>query len=115
MESFPRAGPRGGSLAAVAATLLAVTVGACGQGGSDAATPPVRKARLVPVTTTTDKAAPLTYEVVAIGSLEAYQTVTIPARVAGPLEKLTLEEGQGVKPTDVLAVIDGERRALAVA
>ena len=113
MDSFPRRRSGGCSLPSLVGALL-LLLPACGKGGSDAA-PPARRARLVPVTTTTVKAGPLTYEVVAIGSLEAYQTVTVPARVAGPLEKLTLEEGQAVKPTDVLAVIDGERRALAVA
>jgi membrane fusion protein, multidrug efflux system len=114
MEASPRSRPRPGSVPASLAVVFLVSLSACGRDGAESAAP-VRKARLVPVTTVTVKAGPLVYEVAAIGSLEAYQTVTVPARVAGPLEKLALEEGQEVKPTDVLAVIDGERRALAVA
>src|SRR5262245_34106700 len=96
-RTLPR--PRRRSVSAGLTAALCVALSACGRGGGESAAAPAKKARVVPVSTTTVKAGPLVYEVVAIGSLEAYQTVTVPARVAGPLEKLSLEEGQEVKPT----------------
>jgi membrane fusion protein (multidrug efflux system)/multidrug efflux system membrane fusion protein len=52
---------------------------------------------------------PLTYTIRAVGTLEAYQVVTIPAKVAGTVQDLALEEGQRVTPTLVLARVDPER------
>jgi multidrug efflux system membrane fusion protein len=55
---------------------------------------------------------PLAYRIEAVGSLEARETVVVPARVEGTLEALSFEEGQEVAPETVLAVVDGERYAL---
>lgn len=47
---------------------------------------------------------PVTYD--GIGTVQAFNTVTIRARVDGTLEKVLFQEGQDVKAGDVLAVID---------
>ncbi|MCI0587115.1 MAG: efflux RND transporter periplasmic adaptor subunit [Planctomycetes bacterium] len=57
---------------------------------------------------------PLAYRIESVGSIEARETVFVPARVEGTLEALAFEEGQAVVPETVLAVIDAERFALEV-
>jgi multidrug efflux system membrane fusion protein len=47
---------------------------------------------------------PIAYD--GIGTVQAFNTVTIRARVDGTLEKVLFQEGQDVKAGDVLAVID---------
>lgn len=47
---------------------------------------------------------PITYD--GIGTVQAFNTVTIRARVDGTLEKVLFQEGQDVKAGDVLAIID---------
>jgi multidrug efflux system membrane fusion protein len=54
----------------------------------------------------------LAYSVEAVGTLEAYDIVTVPARVEGTLESLTFNEGDAITTDQVLAVVDGPRYAL---
>jgi multidrug efflux system membrane fusion protein len=54
----------------------------------------------------------LSYAVDAVGSLEAYDVVSVPARVPGTLESLSFDEGDAVSTDQVLAVVDGKRYAL---
>jgi multidrug efflux system membrane fusion protein len=49
----------------------------------------------------------------AVGSLQARDTVRIPARVAGVIQDIDFQEGAWVKPDQVLARIDPERYKLA--
>lgn len=95
---------------------LSLLLAACGgesKGSSQSASksPP----RPVSVTTIVAEKKPLVYRVLGIGSLEAYQVVVVPAKVEGTLERLSLEEGQEIGPEQVLAVVDGEKKALQVA
>jgi RND family efflux transporter MFP subunit len=55
------------------------------------------------------------YSVTAPGSIDAFQQVQITARVAGAVDKVSFSEGQEVKAGDVLATIESERYAIAVA
>src|ERR1700722_2604188 len=69
-------------------------------------TQPLADAPAVPVTL-----APVTRQdvpVVAegIGTVQAFQSVLIQARVTGWLDRIGFAEGQDVKPGDLLAVID---------
>jgi len=92
--------------------LVLLLLAACG-GGNPA--PPRGGPRAYRVTAVAVTAQPLSYRIDAIGSLEARETVVVPARVEGTLERLALEEGQTVTTETVLAVIDGERFSLEAA
>jgi RND family efflux transporter MFP subunit len=54
----------------------------------------------------------LSYAVEAVGTLEAYDVLAVPARVAGVLESLSFDEGDQVKADQELAVVDGKRYAI---
>ncbi|HKB16284.1 MAG TPA: efflux RND transporter periplasmic adaptor subunit [Planctomycetota bacterium] len=82
---------------------------ACGGG---AAPPPRGAPAAFRVTARAVEERPLAYRIESVGSIEARETVLVPARVEGTLEALAFEEGQAVTPETVLAVIDGERFAL---
>ena len=105
---------RAAGIASAGAILAFASLAGCGDGGSKLSAAP-RAPRPVRITTATATARRLTYTVEANGSLEAYQVVTVPARLAGTLEKVAFEEGQSVTPDTILAIIDGERHRLEVA
>ncbi len=96
------------------AAVVALALAACGGGGA-AAPPPRAGVRPITVTTVTVAMRPLSYLVRGIGTLEAYQVVTVPARVEGVVEGLAFEEGKDVSPDRPLAGVDRERHALEVA
>ncbi len=60
----------------------------------------------VPVTTTRPVREDVPVLARAIGTVQAFQTVVIRARVDGTLDKVLFTEGQQVKPGDVLAQLD---------
>jgi membrane fusion protein (multidrug efflux system) len=96
-----------------AAVLLAVALAACSKGDAPAA-PAVAASRAYRVTVAAVEPKPLVYSVNAVGSLEARQVVTVPARVEGMLDRLDFDEGSAVTPETVLAVIDERRYSLVV-
>lgn len=49
-----------------------------------------------------------------LGSVEAFNTVTIKSRVDGPIEQINFKEGQNVKKGELLAVIDPRQFQVAV-
>jgi len=55
------------------------------------------------------------YEIEAVGSVEAFESVQVTARVAGAVERVRFREGDAVKAGAVLAEVDPGRYALAVA
>jgi len=87
------------ALAALAAGLLTVT--GCSS-EKKKATPQL--AVPVIVTAAMEKNVPVTLK--AIGSVEAYNTVSIRARIGGALTRVAFKEGQDVKQGDLLFVID---------
>jgi multidrug efflux system membrane fusion protein len=101
-----------GSRALATAAVLAAA--ACGREGAQPAGPSKMAPRAYRVTATVVAARPLVYSVDAVGSLEAYQVVTVPARVEGALDRLDFDVGTKVTPDFVLAVIDERRYALKV-
>ena len=60
----------------------------------------------VPVTTTVVARRSVPIVLRGIGTVQPFQTVTIRARVDGTLDKVLFNEGQSVKPGDVLAQLD---------
>jgi multidrug efflux system membrane fusion protein len=78
----------------------------------DAAAPSKSATRAYRVTAATVTARPIVYSVEAIGSLEAFQLVVVPARVEGALDKLDFDVGSVVTPETTLAVVDERRYAL---
>ncbi len=80
---------------------------ACGAKNKEvAAAPPQQMAMTVPVTvgTATQKTVPV--EVRAIGTVEAYSTVTVKSQIDGALEKAYFTQGQDVKKGQLLYTID---------
>ena len=60
----------------------------------------------VPVTTVLPIRADVPVLARAIGTVQAFQSVVVRARVDGPLDQVLFTEGQQVKPGDVLAQLD---------
>jgi len=79
--------------------LLVAVVAGCG----DAAKPPAPR---VSVTVASVRAATVPYELDATGTVEALQSATVHARVAGIIEAVTFRPGQTVRAGDVLFRID---------
>lgn len=67
-----------------------------------------------PVEIAVVEAKPVEFAVNAVGSVEAFETVQVTARVAGAVEKVRFTEGQEVKKGEVLAEIEPQRYQLAV-
>lgn len=80
--------------------LTAGFIGAC----SPKAPPPKMKG--VPVTTALAQARSIPVSVEAIGTVEAYNSVTVMARVTGQLMNIHFREGQDVSGGDLLMTVD---------
>ncbi|MGH7781273.1 MAG: MdtA/MuxA family multidrug efflux RND transporter periplasmic adaptor subunit [Candidatus Binataceae bacterium] len=78
--------------------------GAAGPAGANANAG--RAMALVPVTAITAKTGDLNHYLTAIGSVTAFNTVTLMSRVPGEIMKVTFAEGQSVKAGDLLVEID---------
>ncbi|MCE5271102.1 efflux RND transporter periplasmic adaptor subunit [bacterium] len=88
------------SLAAPALCLGLISLAACNGNDRPAVAPPV------PVLVDTVKVQDVPLEVRSIGSVEAYNTVSVKARVGGEIKKVYFEEGQDVRRGDMLFLID---------
>jgi multidrug efflux system membrane fusion protein len=73
---------------------------------TDSAVPPSAMHPVVPVAAVPAKLGDLKQYISAIGTVTAYNTVTVKSRVDGQLNKVNFTEGQMVKAGDVLAEID---------
>lgn len=73
-----------------------------------------QKALMFPVETTVVKNRAVTYSIYAVGSVEAFETVLVTARVAGVVDKVLFSEGARVQGDQVLVEIEPERYRLAV-
>jgi multidrug efflux system membrane fusion protein len=74
-----------------------------GRGGSSANTAPSR-----PISVTADIVESKDFPIyrVGLGTVQAYNTVTMKVRVDGEVQKIAFREGQDVQPGDLLAQID---------
>ena len=82
--------------------MLVFFVAACSRGEKNTGAPKI--AAPVTVATVVEKDVPMTLK--AIGSVEAFNTVSIRARIGGALTKVSFTEGQDVAQGDLLFVID---------
>lgn len=67
-----------------------------------------------PVEAVTVQAEAVTFSIAAPGSVEAFETVSVTARVAGVADKVTFAIGDRITPDQVLVEIEPERYRLAV-
>jgi multidrug efflux system membrane fusion protein len=97
---------------AVSTIVVLVVLGALGwgiytyAGSTRAATPPAAGAPPVPVTPGTAEARDMPVYVRGLGTVQAYNTVTVKTRVDGQIVKVDFTEGQEVKAGDPLFEID---------
>lgn len=88
---------------------------ACGAGqGSDPSKRGARGPTRFPVEVAEVGSARVEYAVQAVGSVEAFERVSVTARVAGVVERVRFEEGDAVTPERVLAEVEPERYRLAL-
>lgn len=73
-----------------------------------------KKAVVFPVEVQPVEVRQVELTVAAVGSVDAFETVQVTARVAGAVDKVRFAEGQLVKPGDSLVEIDPTRYSLAV-
>jgi membrane fusion protein, multidrug efflux system len=74
----------------------------------------VRRPLKFPVEVEKVEARAFEYAVSAVGSVEAFETVQVTARVQGVVERVRFAEGERVAPRRVLAEIEPQRHRLAV-
>jgi membrane fusion protein, multidrug efflux system len=104
-KSFRRVSPAwvGGVMLA---TILVITMGCSGSASEDhaAGKSPLASALPVTVAEAVEKAMPM--ELQAVGTVQAYATVTVRSQVEGKVTAVHLQEGQCVKAGDLLFGID---------
>ncbi len=100
------------------AALAALTLGAvaCSKASEDSALKRPKAATKLqyPVQVAPIAARQVQYNVIAPGSIDAFQQVQITARVAGAVDKVAFVEGQTVKQGDTLVLIEVDRYDVAV-
>ena len=96
----------GAKTAIISLLLLAITGASCG--GSDPKPTTARAAtgQVIPVGVVTAEQRDLPIYLKGLGSVTAYNTVSIKSRVDGQLSQVNFKEGQYVNKGDLLAVID---------
>jgi len=113
--TIPRRFP-GPIAAAVSLCLAAPLVLACGDArGAATSSDAARKGPLAfPVEVAPVAAATVEYSIRAVGSVEAFEKVSVTARVAGVVERVRFQEGDNVGTDRVLAEIEPDRFRLAL-
>jgi len=109
--SGARSSRRRGAL--LASAVVALTLSACGK-RPDASKDARPKELAFPVEAATVEVRAVEYQIDAVGSLEAFESVQATARVAGAVERVRFREGDEVKAGVVLAEIEPGRYSLAV-
>jgi multidrug efflux system membrane fusion protein len=103
----------------ILATALTAVAGASAWTVSVAQTPPApaspQQPQAVPVQVAAVKRQDVPVLEAGVGTVQAFQSVSIQARVTGWLEQLGFTEGQAVKPGDMLALIDPRPYAATLA
>jgi len=96
----------GRRIALVGTMLLALGVGAAGWAWRDANSSRPQAVPPVPVSVSAASIENVPIYVSGLGTVQAYNTVTVTSRVDGELNKILFNEGQDVKRGDLLVVID---------
>jgi membrane fusion protein, multidrug efflux system len=105
------------STALACSVVLSVAgVGGCGKAEQDSALKRPKAATKLqyPVQVAPLELRQVQYNVMAPGSIDAFQQVQITARVAGAVDKVAFVEGQTVKQGDPLVIIEVDRYQVAV-
>ena len=95
--------------------LFALALAGCGGSAPDAGKGGKgsgRPERSFPVALAPVSLTEITYEVRAPGSLEAFERIAVPVRVAGIVDRIAFREGDRVTPDTVLAEVDIDRYRL---
>jgi len=90
--------------------IIGIILGACSSGQNNKQ----GTARTVPVTVATAVQKNVPVQLSAIGNVEAYNTVSIRARVGGELQKVFFKEGDEIKEGDTLFLLDPRPYAAAL-
>jgi membrane fusion protein, multidrug efflux system len=101
-----------GQSAALVLLLIAGAAG-CSGGNAESKQPPKRPPVPVAVAPVERKSIPL--QIQAIGTVEAYQVVSVRAQVGGELTRVHIKEGQDVRTGDLLFTIDPRTYEAALA
>ena len=98
----------------LASSVAFAALTACTDQSSDLKKPKSVNKMAYPVAVAPLELRQLTYNVMAPGTIEAFQQVQITARVAGAVDRVAFAEGQTVKQGDVLVVIESDRYNVAL-
>ncbi|HEX6161438.1 MAG TPA: efflux RND transporter periplasmic adaptor subunit, partial [Thermoanaerobaculia bacterium] len=105
----------------IAVLVLAVMAVACSEGdakpangGGPGGGGPGKRSLEFPVEVRSVESRMVEYQITAIGSLDAFERVSVTSRVAGAVEKVMFTEGQMVRAGQPLVEIEPERYRLAV-
>jgi len=90
--------------------IIAIILGACSPGQNSKQGP----ARTVPVTVAEALQKNVPVQLSNIGNVEAYNTVSIRARIGGELQKVFFREGEEVREGDILFLLDPRPYAAAL-
>ncbi len=93
--------------------LLSLLVAGCGRSNTAAKAAPAPRAIPVGVAEIQQRDVPILLQ--GLGSVTAYNTVTVRSRVDGEIVKVNFREGQDVKAGDLLAVVDPRPFEVALA
>jgi len=96
----------GAKTATISLLLLAIVGVRCGSGDPKPTTARAATGQVIPVGVVTAEQRDLPIYLKGLGSVTAYNTVSIKSRVDGQLSQVNFKEGQYVNKGDLLAVID---------
>lgn len=93
---------------------VVLALAGCAKGGGSPGGGGPKKAVVFPVEVQAVEVRQVEFKVAAVGSVDAFETVQVTARVAGAVDRVRFAEGQLVKAGDSLVEIDPTRYSLAV-
>ncbi len=104
LTAQPTALPRHRALSPMALLLVAAFLGACSNGASEKAQAKASEAVPVTIEAAVSKAVPL--QIRAVGTVQAYASVTLKSQLDGEVARIHILEGQEVEKGDLLFTLD---------